>query len=177
MNKRYFLSILILLVSMTSHSRNLSNSSREANEAKTEELVRSWKSQFNCLDGFKNDGSGNCVPVSNVIEPLQVKKQATTEKPNQVKKIETSEASLIAKNREEIVQRCGISESNTTKIVGMKDENQPPTIFVIDEVWGPRWIVTYRIDTGNVIFGERQFEKKICTIDKKTGAVRLRAEN
>lgn len=176
MKKCYFLSILILLVSMNSHSRNLSNSTREANEAKTEELVKSWKSQFNCLDGFKNDGSGNCVSVSNVIEPQQVKKQSSTDKSNQVKRIEASEASLIAKNRDEIVQRCGISESSTTKIVGMKDDNQRPMMFGIDEVWTPRWIVTYRIDTGNVIFGERQFEKKICTIDKKTGSVSFRTE-
>ncbi len=37
-------------------------------------------------------------------------------------------------------------------------------------------MVKYRIDTENVVFGERQHVIKICIVDKKTGTVEVRDE-
>lgn len=179
MNKvlvKFFL-LIVLSISLSAYSRNLSNSNRDtADAAQRDEIYKAWRSQMDCLGGYRNDGRGNCISIADPV-PSQPSKSTANERALQDNKSVAAEASLIAKYRAEIVQRCGIPETPTTKIVGMKDVNQP-TSFVpsIDRVWTPHWMVKYRIDTENVVFGERQYVIKICIVDKKTGTVEVRDE-
>ena len=176
---RAFSILIIALIEISGLSivqaRNLSNSSRDANsESQAQDAVRLWQLSIPCNAGYQPDGQGGCRRADGYVDkqpstkPIQ---QDQAKKPNNDK---VSEAALIAKNKEEIMRRCGLEESATTKIVGMKEEEKKA--FLIGSKSGVFWIITYRTDTGNVIFGERQFEKSVCSINKKTGEAELKVE-
>ena len=123
-----------------------------------------------CPKGYETDSSGFCEkkikqqPIKNSqdkiigIDPMPTSKQRSTE------------VALIKKYRTEIVQRCGLEESANTKITGMEDKSKR-SLYETNEPWKwrPTWRITYKIDTGNIIFGEKQFANKTCVIDKLDG--------
>lgn len=168
---RFVLAILCVTLFTTNLQARIntnSNSNSEAQKAQTDEIVRRFYNQ-NCREGFQADGVGGCKQVSPSVDTNEFQKQQK----NTTKQVNSpNEAGLIAKHRSEIIQRCGISESATTKIVSMKDDNKQPDYLSLDP-WSPTWMITYRIDTGNIIFGEKQFQNKICVINKKTGSVKI----
>ncbi len=122
-----------------------------------------------CPQGYESDSSGFCEkkikqqPIKNGqdkiigIDPKPTSKQRSTE------------LALIKKNKAEIVQRCGLEESINTKITGMENTPRPYIPQFGDPIWRPSWTILYRIDTGNVVFGEKQFINKTCVIDKLDG--------
>jgi hypothetical protein len=171
---RFVLTLLFVTLLTTNVQARIntnSNSNSEAQKAQTDEIIRRFYNQ-NCREGYQSDGVGGCKQVSPPVDTNEFQKQQS----NSTKQVNSpNEAGLIAKHRSEIIQRCGISESATTKIVGMKDDNKPPD-YILLEPWSPTWMITYRIDTGNIIFGEKQFQKKICVINKKTGSVKVSSD-
>ena len=171
---RFVLIILFVAIPTTNVQARIntnSNSNSEAQKAQADEILRRFYNN-NCRDGYQADGVGGCKEVTPPVVPSQVQSQQS----NSTKQVNpTNDAGLIAKHRSEIIQRCGIPESATTKIVGMKDDNKPPD-YILLEPWSPTWMITYRIDTGNVIFGERQYQKKVCVINKKTGSAKVTSD-
>ena len=178
-NKLPFILLVACLLAFQLHARVITNSNLNANQLSVEQQARDIQEQLkrnmatNCqASGGQVDSYSNC----NKESPLPSAPNLITPPkgiPDPRKNITPaqSEAAFIAKNRSEIVQRCGLSEDAKTKITSMKDSEKEFQILSLDDpiTLQPRWLVTYSIDTGNVVFGERQFERRTCWIVKKTG--------
>jgi type II secretory pathway pseudopilin PulG len=180
---RAFSILIIALIQISGLSivqaRNLSNSSRDANsESQAQDAVRLWQLSIPCNAGYQPDGQGGCRRADGYVDKQPSSKPIQQDQTKKSNNDKVSEAALIAKNKEEIMRRCGLEESKTTKIVGMKEEDRK-SFYIGDrsaDKSGVFWVITYRTDTGNVIFGERQFEKSVCSINKKTGEAELKVE-
>jgi type II secretory pathway pseudopilin PulG len=178
-----FCILIIALIQISGLSivqaRNLSNSSRDANsESQAQDAVRLWQLSIPCNGGYQPDGQGGCRRADGYVDKQPSSKPIQQDQTKKSNNDKVSEAALIAKNKEEIMRRCGLEESKTTKIVGMKEEDRR-SFYIGDrsvDKSGVFWVITYRTDTGNVIFGERQFEKSVCSINKKTGEAELKVE-
>jgi len=176
MRALFILIITLIQISGGSIAQARSPSSNRVLSA--EELDRLQRSALGnpCLDGYTPNAQADCTrDVSKQPLPNQ-SQQDQTKKPNNER---VSEAALIAKNKKEIIKRCGLEESATTKIIGMKEDDRRNILLNITEernALAIYWVITYRTDTGNVIFGERQFQKRVCEINKKTGEAVLKDE-
>jgi hypothetical protein len=137
-----------------------------------------WQLSIPCNGGYQPDGQGGCRRADGYVDKQPSSKPIQQDQTKKSNNDKVSEAALIAKNKEEIMRRCGLEESKATKIVGMKEEDRK-SFYIGDrsaDKSGVFWVITYRTDTGNVIFGERQFEKSVCSINKKTGEAELKVE-
>jgi hypothetical protein len=124
---------------------------------------------INCLKGYELNSFGFCEKNN---RPLTNK---DAEKNNGIDTLSSSKkrsigAALIKKHKTEIIQRCGLEESADTKITGMEENKKDPSIVYFPP-WRPMWKINYKIDTGNIVFGEKQFINKTCVIDKLDGTV------
>ncbi len=176
-----FCILIIALIQISGLSivqaRNLSNSSRDANsESQAQDAVRLWQLSIPCNGGYQPDGQGGCRRADGYVDKQPSSKPIQQDQAKKSNNDKVTEAALIAKNKEEIMRRCGLEESATTKIVGMKEEDRRTLYDSERNKFGIFWVITYRTDTGNVIFGERQYEKSICNINKKTGEAELKVE-
>jgi hypothetical protein len=154
---------------------NNANVHNDANNAQIEEFNRRINSQTCNKFGYQIDSSGECNRVDSVNHSSEFPQSY---QPNQSLESFLKDATneKIKKNKSEIIQRCGLPESSSTKIVDMTDSQFSLNNFNIDGVANPSWLITYHIDQGNVIFGEKQFSKRYCIIDKRTGSASMYAE-
>ena len=124
----------------------------------------------NCIYGYEMNASGNCEKYKQQSE-LKDQNRIIGLDPMPSSKKRSLEITLIKKHKAEIIQRCGLEESVSTKITGMEDKSKR-SLYDTNEPWKwrPTWRITYKIDTGNIIFGEKQFTNKTCVIDKLDGS-------
>ena len=88
--------------------------------------------------------------------------------------IEAYDENILAKNRDEAQKRCGLSESQTTKIIGIKKIDRDSEIVRGLDNTRTLWKVVYEIGTGQMMFGEMQSSQKTCLISADTGEVQWR---
>lgn len=178
-NKLLLTLLFTCLLTVQSHARVVSNSNSNVTQMAVEQQTRDIQDQLrrnmitNCqASGGQADSYGNCKNQSTLPSvPNANTPSNSIRDPQKSSTTASSEATLIAKHRSEVVQRCGLLEDASTKITSMKDSEKEFRTFNLNDPIAnePRWVVTYSIDTGNIVFGERQYERRTCWIVKKTG--------
>ena len=107
--------------------------------------------------------------------PQKIENQPTyLMKDGRLVEIETYDEKILVNNRDEAQKRCGLSESPTTKIIGIKKINRDTEIILGMNNSRTVWKVVYEIGTGEMMFGEQQSSRKICLIAAETGEVAWR---
>lgn len=166
-------------INVPSQARVFSNTNSSAKESaeyqqrEIEELMRR-NLRANCQSqGLQSDSFGNCKSAAQTPPtPDMPRVRSESNKPPSNSQSSSGSTPSLAKHKAEIIQRCGVGEDARTKITNIKDSEKDPILHLPalgERYFGPSWIVTYSTDTGNVVFGERQYERRECWIEKKSG--------